>query len=70
MQFPDIEAWERQTAEAEALEIRETVRIALCSGPGSPAALTELRRRMARLTTVQREIVIDALSAHEEPAGR
>lgn len=61
----DIGAWEREVAEAEAVAVRLAVREALDSGQGGASALAEVRRRLARLTDAQREMVITGVGLGE-----
>lgn len=57
----DIDAWARQVALVEAANVRAAVRDAMSSGVGGRSALDEVRRRLARLTPEQREMVVDGI---------
>jgi hypothetical protein len=57
----DIDAWAREVAVAESVAVRDAVRDAMTSGAGGASALDEVRRRLARLTPQQREMVVDGI---------
>jgi hypothetical protein len=64
----DIDTWAREVAHREAESVRGAVRDALIAGGSGAGALEVVRRRLARLTPAQREIVIDAIGRSPEPA--
>jgi hypothetical protein len=57
----DIDAWAREVALAEAASIRDEVRAAVVAGGSGSRTLATVRRRLARLTPEQREIVVAAI---------
>lgn len=66
-QVLDIDAWAREVAAAESAAVRQAVRDALTSGASSLAALSVVRRRLARLTEEQRAMVIAGIGLEREP---
>ena len=64
----DIDAWAREVAFTEAAAVRAAVRDAISSGAGGASALDEVRRRLARLASEQRDMVVDGIGLHREPS--
>ena len=62
----DIDAWAREVAAAESIAIREAVREAMTSNATGLAALSVVRRRLARLTPEQRAMVVDGIGLTPE----
>ena len=62
----DIDAWARDVAAAESIAIRQAVRDAMTSGACGLAALSVVRRRLARLTDEQRAMVVAGISLERE----
>ncbi len=63
----DIDAWARDVAAAESIAIRQAVRDAMTSGASGLAALSVVRRRLARLTDEQRAMVVAGIGLEREP---
>lgn len=57
----DIDTWARDVARTEAATIRDAVRDAVVAGASGSCALAAVRRRLARLTPDQREVVVAAI---------
>jgi hypothetical protein len=62
----DIDAWARDVAAAESIAIRQAVRDAMTSGASGLAALSVVRRRLARLTDEQRAMVVAGIGLERE----
>lgn len=62
----DIDAWAREVAVAESVAVRQAVRDAMTSGASSLAALSVVRRRLARLTEEQRAMVVAGIGLEKE----
>lgn len=67
-QVLDIDAWAREVAVAESVAVRQAVRDAMESGASSLAALSVVRRRLARLTEEQRAMVVAGIGLEPERA--
>lgn len=65
-QVLDIDVWAREVAAAESVAVRQAVRDAMTSGAGSLAALSVVRRRLARLTEEQRAMVVAGIGLEHE----
>ena len=62
----DIDVWSREIAAEESVAVRAAVRDAMTSGAGGASALDEVRRRLARLTQEQRELVVEGIGLQPE----
>lgn len=64
-----IDSWARDVAVSEARRVRALVRDAMLAGGGCAAALTEVRRRLDRLTPEQHDLVVAAIEEADESAA-